>query len=78
MEDPRTAELLRSILERIRVQADAGLASLAHADQPRAVQWRCASCGHRKHFTKPVTVDATVGSPCPKCHGALYEPVSNA
>jgi hypothetical protein len=76
MDDAQTAALLRSILERIRTQADAGLASLNHARQIRAIQWRCAGCGHRKHFTKPVGVDATIGSPCPKCHGTSYEPVT--
>ena len=76
MDDAPTAKLLRAILERIRAQADAGLAGLNHVEETRAIHWRCAGCQHRKHFTKAVTVDATMGSACPKCGGTQYEPVT--
>jgi len=75
MNDERTAELLRTLLQRIRTEADAALTALSRSEQPHAVQWQCTRCGHRKHFTKRVTVDATSGSPCPKCGGNIYQPV---
>jgi Zn finger protein HypA/HybF involved in hydrogenase expression len=76
VDDDRTAQLLRTLLERIRTEADAALAALARSEEPRSVQWQCTHCGHRKHFTKPVTIDATIGSACPKCRGTAYQPVS--
>jgi len=76
MEDERTEDLLRTLLQRIRTEADAALSALDRSEQPRAAQWQCTRCGRRKHFTKPVTADATSGSPCPKCGGNSYRPVT--
>jgi Zn finger protein HypA/HybF involved in hydrogenase expression len=78
MDDDRTADLLRTLLERIRTQATAALSALDRSEETRAAQWECSHCGHRKHFTKPVTVEATAGSPCPKCAGTSYQPVITA
>ena len=38
----------------------------------RALGWRCAGCGHVKHFTRPALKE--VAPPCPKCRGSEFVP----
>jgi hypothetical protein len=60
------------VLKSIRDQADAVLQRIEHAKQ-RALLWKCAACGHTKHFTRPAL--AEVAAPFPRCGGATFDPV---
>jgi hypothetical protein len=62
---------IKEILETIRDEAQRALALLGHTEQQRSLGWKCAHCGHVKHFTRPVP--AEVAPPCPKCNGKTFE-----
>jgi Zn finger protein HypA/HybF involved in hydrogenase expression len=65
---------LRQALEQIRDQAIAALRQLESSDQDlRRLSWQCTGCGHRKHFTRPVSVE--IATPCPKCGGSNFAPI---
>jgi hypothetical protein len=66
-----TPKLLRTILERIRDDAQRALTLLGDRDERRSLGWKCTACGQVKHFTRPVP--AEVAPPCPKCKGASFE-----
>jgi hypothetical protein len=66
--DP-THQAMIVALKSIRDQADSALKGI----EPRAAEQRSLSCGHVKHFTRPVPSE--VASPCPKCGGARFDPV---
>jgi hypothetical protein len=59
-------------LKSIRDQADSMLKKIDQAANHRSLSWKCADCGHTKHFTRPAL--AKVAAPCPKCGGAAFEP----
>jgi predicted Zn-ribbon and HTH transcriptional regulator len=66
-------ETLTAALRKIRDHADAALKDVEPAGKERkALGWKCADCGHIKHFTRPVPVEVAV--PCPKCRGETFEP----
>ncbi len=70
MESPLAG--LTAALRQIRDRADAALKTIEKPAEPRALAWKCKTCGHVKHFTRPAT--AEVARPCAKCHGASFEP----
>ena len=61
---------IRSVLEKIRDDAQQALSLLTTWPHQRALSWECAGCGHVKHFTRPVPVE--VASPCPKCRSESF------
>ncbi len=65
-------ESLRSVLKRIRDDAQEALAMLAASGPARSLAWRCVQCGSVKHFTRPAVKE--VAPPCPKCRGAEFAP----
>jgi hypothetical protein len=65
-----TADQIRNVLERIRDDAQKALKLLGSSPDQRSLAWRCAGCGHTKHFTK--AVPAEVASPYPKCGGEMF------
>jgi len=68
-----TSDQIRKTLERIRDDAQKALTLLGNSADEQSLAWKCATCGHMKHFTRPVPVE--VASPCPKCGGKLFRPV---
>jgi rubrerythrin len=70
--DPKI-ETLTAALRTIRDHANTALKQIEEsASERRAMGWKCTGCGHIKRFTRPVP--AQVATPCPKCHGAAFEP----
>jgi rubrerythrin len=67
-----TADQIRNALEKIRDDAQKALKLLGGSADQRSLAWKCAGCGHIKHFTRPVPAD--VAKPCPKCRGELFMP----
>ena len=57
----------------IRDQADSVLKKIEQQSGERSLAWKCTSCGHIKHFTRPAL--AEVAAPCPKCGGAAFDPI---
>jgi len=66
----QTEDSLRDILEKIKDDAQRALALLPNEAELRWLGWKCAACGHVKHFTRPVT--AAVADRCPKCSGDSF------
>jgi rubrerythrin len=60
-------------LKAIRDHADLVLRKIEQSAQRRSLAWKCAACGHIKHFTRPALAEVTV--PCPKCGGTTFDPV---
>jgi len=67
----QTTHHLRDLLEKIKGDAQRALALLPSGDELRSLCWKCTSCGHVKHFTRPVT--AAVADQCPKCKGDSFQ-----
>ena len=65
-----TTNDLRNLLEKIKGDAQRALALLPSGSELRSLGWKCAACGHVKHFTRPVT--AAVAERCPKCKGDSF------
>ena len=63
MDSPHHA--LIAALKSIRDQADSALKEVEQRAEQRSLSWKCTSCGHIKHFTRPVL--AAVAAACPKC-----------
>jgi len=68
-----TSSDLRTILEKIRHDTDKALALIADAQEQRALAWTCVSCGHVKHFTRAVTLEAVAR--CPRCKSDQFRPL---
>jgi len=68
--DP-TQDALIVVLRSIRDHADSALKKIERPAEQRSLSWKCATCGHIKHFTRPVL--AEVAPPCPKCSGEKFE-----
>jgi Zn finger protein HypA/HybF involved in hydrogenase expression len=66
-----TQQAMIAVLKSIRDQADSILKKMERADEQKSLSWKCADCGHAKHFTRPVS--AEVAAPCPKCGGTRFE-----
>lgn len=64
-------KFLRTTLVEIRTKADQALEQLEQPVDVRAAKWRCATCGHTKHFTR--AVPSITAAPCPKCDGKSFE-----
>jgi len=64
-------ESLISALKSIRDQADSVLKKIECPAEQRSLSWKCAACGHTKHFTRPAL--AEVAAPCPKCGGERFD-----
>jgi predicted Zn-ribbon and HTH transcriptional regulator len=60
-----TSSHLRTILEKIRNDAEKAVALLTDTREQRALAWKCTGCGYIKHFTKLVTLEAVTR--CPRC-----------
>ena len=58
-------------LRAIRDQADSVLKKVEKPGEQRSLAWKCAACGHIKHFTRPAL--AEVAAPCPKCGGVAFD-----
>ena len=56
--------------KKIKADAQRALALLPSEAELRSLGWKCAACGHVKHFTRPVT--AAVADTCPKCKGDSF------
>ena len=65
-----TPPSLRRVLEQIRDDAQKALTLLGSKEEVRSLAWKCNSCGHVKHFTRPVA--AEVARPCPKCRAESF------
>ncbi len=70
MDSPQHA--LIAALKSIRDQADSVLKKVEQRAEQRSLSWKCATCGHIKHFTRPAV--AKVAAPCPKCGRATFDP----
>ena len=64
---------LREALEQVHDRLGLIIARLSAREEPRYMRWRCTSCGHLRHFTRPMPAD--VAPPCPKCKGANFQPL---
>ena len=60
-----------AVLKSIRDQADSVLKKMEQLAEQKSLSWKCALCGHTKHFTRPAL--AEVAAPCPKCGGTKFE-----
>jgi hypothetical protein len=60
-------------LKSIRDQANTVLKKIEDASAQSSLSWKCAACGHMKHFTRPVVSEVAV--PCPKCKGEAFDRV---
>jgi hypothetical protein len=67
----QTADRLRGLLEKIRDDAQRALALPPSEAELRSLGWKCNTCGHVKHFTRPIT--AAVADGCPKCKGDSFQ-----
>ena len=74
MERDESLQAVRALLERIRDQAEAALRTMETEAkrEVKSMKWKCARCGYRKHFTRPV--DSETASACPKCRGVWFQP----
>jgi hypothetical protein len=70
--DPAQDALIDA-LKSIRDQADSVLRKIEQSSEKRSLAWKCAGCGHTKHFTRPAL--AEVAGRCPKCGGAAFDSV---
>jgi rubrerythrin len=61
------------VLKSIRDQADSVLKKIEQPAEQRSLSWKCAACGHTKHFTRPALSE--VAAPCPKCGGETFHSV---
>jgi len=66
-----TLKTLMIALRAIRDQADSVLRQVEQPTQQRSLVWKCAACGHIKHFTRPAL--AEIAAPCPKSGGVTME-----
>jgi len=66
-----TLKTLIVALRAIRNQADSVLSKIEQPTQQKSLAWKCARCGHTKHFTRPAL--AEVAEPYPKCGGVTME-----
>jgi rubrerythrin len=70
--DP-TLKTLIIALKAIRDNADSVLKKIEQSAQQRSLAWKCAACGHIKHFTRPALAEVAV--PCRKCGGISFDPL---
>ncbi len=68
--DPAHQAMIAALTS-IRDQADSVLKKMEQAAKQRSLAWKCAGCGHTKHFTRPAL--AEVAAPCPKCGGKTFD-----
>ena len=66
-------ETLITAFKTIRDHADSALRKIEQSAQRRSLAWKCAACGHIKHFTRPALAEVAV--PCGKCGGATFDPL---
>ena len=66
-------EALIGVLRSIRDQAESILKEIQHRDERKSLSWKCAGCGHTKHFTRPAP--AEVAGPCPRCGSERFDRV---
>jgi hypothetical protein len=66
-----TSPSLRRVLEQIRDDAQKALNLLGNKEEVRSLSWKCTTCDHVKHFTRPVS--AGVARPCPKCGANSFQ-----
>ncbi len=50
--DPAHQAMIAALTS-IRDQADSVLKKMEQAAKQRSLAWKCAGCGHTKHFTRP-------------------------
>jgi hypothetical protein len=62
---------IRDTVDEVRGQIDRASAA-PPPKELRSLAWKCAGCGHIKHFTRPMPID--VAPPCPKCQGTQFQP----
>jgi len=60
-------------LKSIRDQADSVLRKFEQPRRERSLGWKCTTCGHGKHFTRPAL--AKVAALRPKCGGAAFDSI---
>jgi rubrerythrin len=60
-------------LRSIRDQVESVLKKVEGSTRQKSLAWKCAGCGHVKHFTRPAL--AEIAAPCPRCGGATFEPI---
>jgi hypothetical protein len=44
-------------LKSIRDQADSALKKIEQRGEQRSLSWKCTTCGHTKHFTRPALAE---------------------
>jgi hypothetical protein len=54
---------LITALKTIGDHADSVLRKVEQSPQQRSLAWKCAACGHIKHFTRPALAEVAVPMP---------------
>ncbi len=68
----RPSDRIKTVLEKIRDEAQDALNLLVASDGQRSLAWRCVNCGHVKHFTRAVPLE--VAARYRKCKGEDFRP----
>jgi predicted Zn-ribbon and HTH transcriptional regulator len=66
-------QAMMAALRSIRDRVDSVLKQIEGPQEQCSMRWKCKECRYTKHFTRPVTLEAT--GRCPRCKSTEFRPV---